>query len=89
VVSTFNKVSGRYTVSVQGISNGTCRITAIDSGSTENYPAATEIRQQITGIVAQKNIKLSLKKPPAKKSGVNKASYTPNSAPKFVDNRKR
>jgi hypothetical protein len=89
VVSTFNKVSGRYAVSVQGIANGVCRITAIDSGSTENYPTATEIRRQITGIAPQATIKLSLKKPPAKKSGVNKASYTPNSAPKFVDNRKR
>jgi hypothetical protein len=77
VVSTFDKASGRYAVSVQGISNGTCRITAIDSGSEENYPTATEIRQQITGIVPQKNIKSSAKKPPAKKSGVNKASFTP------------
>jgi hypothetical protein len=77
VVSTFDKASGRYAVSVQGISNGTCRITAIDSGSEENYPTATEIRRQITGIVPQKNIKSSAKKPPAKKSGVNKASFTP------------
>ena len=89
VVSTFNKVSGRYTVSVQGISNGVCRIFAIDSGSPENYPTSTEIRQQITGIAPQKNIKSSAIKPPAKKSGISKASYTPNSAPKFVDNRKR
>jgi hypothetical protein len=77
VVSTFDKVSGRYAVSVQGLANGICRITAIDSGGEENYPTATEIRQQITGIVPQKNIKLSVKKPPAKKSGVNKASFTP------------
>ena len=89
VVSTFNKVSGRYTVSVQGISNGVCRISAIDSGGPENYPTSTEIRQQITGIAPQKNIKSSAIKPPAKKSGISKASYTPNSAPKFVDNRKR
>jgi hypothetical protein len=77
VVSTFDKASSRYTVSVQGISNGTCRITAIDSGSEENYPTATEIRQQITGIVPQKNIRSSAKKPPAKKPGVSKASFTP------------
>jgi hypothetical protein len=77
VVSTFDKVSGRYAVSVQGISNGTCRITAIDSGSEENYPTATEIRQQITGIVPQKNIKSSAKNPPTKQSGVSKASFTP------------
>jgi hypothetical protein len=77
VISTFDKNSGRYAVSVQGISNGICRITAIDSGGEENYPSATEIRQQITGIVPQKNIKSSAKKPPAKKSGVNKASFTP------------
>jgi len=89
VLSVFDKESGTYVVSVQGLNNGVCRITAIDSGSPENYPAATEIRQQITGIVPQKNIKLSLKKPPVKKSGVSKVSYTPVSAPKFVDNRKR
>jgi hypothetical protein len=77
VVSSFNKESGRYTVSVQGLANGTCRITAIDSGSDENYPTATEIRQKITGIVAQKNIKSSAKKLPAKKSGIKKASFTP------------
>jgi hypothetical protein len=81
VVSTFDKASGRYAVSVQGISNGTCRITAIDSGSDENYPAATEIRQRITGIVAQKNIKSSVKKPPAKKSGIKKASFTRKPTP--------
>jgi len=88
-VSIFDKESGRYAVSVQGLNNGVCRITAIDSGSPENYPAATEIRQQITGIAPQKNINLSLKKPPVKKSGISNASYTPISAPKFVDNRKR
>jgi hypothetical protein len=89
VVSTFNKESGKYAVSVQGLANGICRITAIDSGGEENYPTATEIRQQITGIVPQKNIKLSVKKPPAKKSGVNKASFVPVPTPKFVDNHKR
>jgi hypothetical protein len=81
VVSTFDKASGRYTVSVQGISNGTCRITAIDSGSEENYPTATEIRQQITGIVPQKNIKSSVTKPPAKKLGIKKASFTRKPTP--------
>jgi hypothetical protein len=81
VVSTFNKETGRYAVSVQGIANGTCRITAIDSGSEENYPTATEIRQQITGIVPQKNIKSSAKKLPAKKSGIKKASFTRKPTP--------
>ena len=75
VVSTFDKKSGKYSVSVQGISNGTCRITAIDNGGEENYPAATEISQKITGIIPQKNTRTVAKKPPAPKSGVSKASF--------------
>jgi hypothetical protein len=77
VVTTFDKKSGRYSVSVQGISNGNCRITAIDNGGEENYPAATEISQQISGITPQKNIKQTAKKPPATKSGIKKASFKP------------
>ena len=77
VVSTFDKKSGKYSVSVKGISNGTCRITAIDNGGEENYPAATEISQKITGIIPQKNSRTVAKKPPIPKSGVSKASLKP------------
>jgi hypothetical protein len=77
VVSTFDKKSGRYSVSVQGVANGTCRITAIDTGGEENYPAATEISQKISGIIPQKKTRTVAKKPPAPKSGVSKASFKP------------
>jgi hypothetical protein len=77
VVSTFDKKSGKYSVSVKGISNGTCRITAIDNGGEENYPAATEISQKISGIIPQKNARTVAKNPPLPKSGVSKASFKP------------
>ena len=77
VVTTFDKKSGRYSVSVQGISNGNCRITAIDNGGEENYPTTTEISQKISGIISQKNARTLAKKPPVPKSGVSKASFKP------------
>ena len=80
VVSTFDRKSGKYSVSVQGIANGTCRITAIDNGGEENYPAATEISQQITGIAPAKNTRIVAKKPLAPKTGVSKASFRAKSS---------
>jgi hypothetical protein len=77
VVSTFDKSTGRYSLRVIGVSNGQCRITAIDNGSEENFPTATEIKQQITGIPASKSANTALKNTKTSKPGVKKASYSP------------
>jgi hypothetical protein len=78
VASTFNKGTGKYSITVIGISNGQCRITALDKGNDEKFPSATEIKQTITGIVSKKTVSAKNIKPtPAPKPGVKKASFTP------------
>jgi len=78
VSATFNKNTGKYAISVTGISNGQCKITAIDKGNDEKFPTATEIKQNITGITTKKSLNAKLVKPtPSPKPGVKKASYKP------------
>jgi hypothetical protein len=78
VSAIFNKATGKYSISVTGVSNGQCKITAIDKGSDEKFPAAAEIKQMITGIAARKTVSAKGSKPsPAPKAGVKKASYKP------------
>jgi hypothetical protein len=78
VSAVFNKSTGKYSISVTGISNGQCKITAVDKGSDEKFPTATEIKQTITGIVAKKVVTTKATKPtPAPKPGIKKASYKP------------
>jgi len=76
VATTFSKATGKYSISVIGVSNGQCRITAIDKGNEEKFPTATEIKQTITGIVVKKTVTTKAVKPtPTPKPGVKKASY--------------
>jgi hypothetical protein len=79
----FNKSTSKYTISVTGISNGQCKITAVDKGNSEKFPTATEIKQTITGVPTKKTISVKAKKPtPAPKAGVKEASYKPSTAKK-------
>jgi hypothetical protein len=76
VATTFNKVTGKYSISVVGLSNGQCRITAVDKGNEEKFPTATEIKQTITGIVAKKTVNAKAIRPtPTPKPGVKNANY--------------
>jgi hypothetical protein len=78
VATTFSKATGKYSISVVGITNGQCRITAIDKGNDEKFPTATEIKQTISGIVVKKTVTAKAIKPtPTPKPGVKKASYKP------------
>jgi hypothetical protein len=78
VATTFSKATGKYSISVVGITNGQCRITAVDKGNEEKFPTATEIKQTITGIVAKKTVTTKAVKPtPTPTPGVKKASYKP------------
>ena len=78
VATTFSKATGKYSISVVGITNGQCRITAIDKGNEEKFPTATEIKQTITGIAVRKTVTAKAIKPtPTPKPGVKKASYKP------------
>jgi len=78
VATTFSKATGKYSISVVGITNGQCRITAIDKGNDEKFPTATEIKQTITGIAVRKTVSAKAVKPtPTPKPGVKKASYKP------------
>jgi hypothetical protein len=78
VASTFNKTTGKYSITVIGVSNGQCRITAVDKGSDDKFPTATEIRQTITGIASKKAINVKSVKPkPAPKVSVKKANFKP------------
>ena len=63
VASTFNRATGKYSITVVGISNGQCRISAIDKGNDEKFPTATEIKQSITGITAKKTVATKAVKP--------------------------
>jgi hypothetical protein len=79
VASTFNSATGKYSITVVGISNGQCRITAIDKGSDEKFPTATEIKQTIKGIVSKTTVTTKAVKPtPTPKPGVKNASYKPS-----------
>ena len=76
VATTFNKATGKYSISVVGLSNGQCRISAIDKGNDEKFPTATEIKQTITGISTKKTVTTKAVKPtPAPKPGVKNAGY--------------
>jgi hypothetical protein len=64
---------------VTGISNGQCKITALDKGGAEKFPTATEIKQVISGVPSKKITDVKGKKvKPAPKSGVKKVSYKPS-----------
>ena len=74
----FNKQTSTYTVNVAGISNGECKITAIDKGTSEKFPTVTEIRKTISGISAKKTVSAkAIKPPPTQKAVVTKAGYKP------------
>ena len=76
VATTFSKATGKYSISVVGITNGQCRITAIDKGNDEKFPTATEIKQTISGIVVKKTVTTKGVKPtPTPKPGVKNARY--------------
>ncbi len=78
VSAVFNQATGKYSISVTGLSNGQCKITALDKGSDEKFPTATEIKQTITGIPTRKTVTARATKPtPAPKVGIKKASYKP------------
>jgi hypothetical protein len=76
VATTFNKTTGKYSISVVGLSNGQCRITAVDKGNDEKFPTATEIKQTITGVTTRKTVTTKAVKPtPPAKPGVKNAGY--------------
>ena len=78
VAATFNKATGKYAISVIGISNGQCRITAVDKGNDEKFPTAIEIKQAITGISSKKTVNTKSVKPtPAPKPAVKNARFKP------------
>jgi hypothetical protein len=61
---------------VTGVSNGQCKITAIDKGTSDKYPTATEIKQTISGITAKKTVSAKAVKPtPAPKAAISKARF--------------
>jgi len=76
VATTFNKATGKYAITVVGLSNGQCRITAVDKGNDEKFPTATEIKRTITGITSKKTVPTKSVKPtPTPKPGVKNATY--------------
>ena len=76
VSAKFNKATGKYSIRVTGISNGQCRITAVDQGSNEKFPSASKIKQVITGIKVKKTLSVKAVKPkPTLKPGVKKATF--------------
>jgi hypothetical protein len=78
VAATFNKATGKYAISVVGISNGQCRITAVDKGNEEKFPTAIEIKQAITGISSKKTVSTKGVKPtPAPKPAIKNARFKP------------
>jgi hypothetical protein len=79
VSASFNKTTNKYSISVTGISNGQCKITALDKGGDEKFPTAIEIKQVISGVPTKKITDVKGKKvKPAPKSGVTKVSYKPS-----------
>jgi hypothetical protein len=76
VATTFNKATGKYSISVVGITNGQCRITAVDKGNDEKFPTATQMKQTISGISVRKTVTTKAVKPtPTPKPGVKNATY--------------
>jgi hypothetical protein len=74
--STFDKKTGKYSVKVTGLSNGLCRINAVDNGNELKFPSSLEIKQQITGVVKRKTeVVKTTKTPTNTKGSVSKASY--------------
>jgi hypothetical protein len=76
VAATFNRTTGKYSITVVGISNGQCRISAIDKGNDEKFPTATEIKQTIKGIAPKTTVNAKAVKP-TPKPGVKNTSYKP------------
>ena len=78
VAATFSAATGKYSITVVGIANGQCRISAIDKGNDEKFPTATEIKQMIKGIAAKNTVNAKGVKPtPTPKPGVKNTSYKP------------
>jgi hypothetical protein len=78
VAATFNRATGKYSITVVGISNGQCRISAIDKGNDEKFPTATEIKQTIKGIAPKTTVNANAAKPtPTPKPGVKNTTYKP------------
>jgi hypothetical protein len=78
VAATFNRTTGKYAITVVGITNGQCRISAIDKGNDEKFPTATEIKQTIKGISSKSTVNAKSVKPtPTPKPGVKNTSYKP------------
>jgi hypothetical protein len=74
----FNKQTSKYTVNVTGISNGECKITAIDKGTSEKFPTVSEIRKTISGISVKKTVSAKAVNPPkTQKAVITKAEYKP------------
>jgi hypothetical protein len=76
VAATFNRTTGKYSITVVGISNGQCRISAFDKGNDEKFPTATEIKQTIKGIAPKTTVNAKAVKP-TPKPGVKNTSYKP------------
>jgi hypothetical protein len=74
----FNKQTSKYTVNVTGVSNGECKITAIDKGTSEKFPTVSEIRKTISGISVKKTVSAKAVNPPqTQKAVITKAEYKP------------
>jgi hypothetical protein len=74
----FNKQTSKYTVNVTGVSNGECKITAIDKGTSEKFPTVSEIRKTISGISVKKTVSAkAVNPPPTQKAVITKAEYKP------------
>jgi hypothetical protein len=66
VAATFNRTTGKYAITVVGITNGQCRISAIDKGNDEK------------GISSKSTVNAKSVKPtPTPKPGVKNTSYKP------------
>jgi hypothetical protein len=79
VSTRFNKSTGKYSISVTGIANGQCKITAADKGSDDKFPTATEIKQAVTGIATKKIVSAKVVIPkPAPKPAISKAKFKPS-----------
>jgi hypothetical protein len=75
----FSQVTSKYTLNVTGVSNGQCKITAIDQGNSDKFPAATQINQSITGVPIRKTVNVKVIKPtPTPKAAITKADYKSN-----------
>ena len=79
VSTRFNESTGKYSISVKGIANGQCKITAVDKGSDDKFPTATEIKQTVTGIATKKIVSAKVVIPtPSPKPAITKAKFKPS-----------